>query len=541
MRRTVSLAQNGLTLSILLALLSSFYGSALEFTQGSYDWDLDTELYFGGELLGGRLIWTREFHDKLPVLQMLFALVASTGGITFWRIFSILSILCVVVVALKNFPVVLSPMRRRDTRHVAVLSGALFLLLLTQAPGGLTHINASAASFAMASTILAYRLSSHDWSNVRPHLAIVGLSVFSALAISIRPYFAVPIGLTLIFLLLKSVKSNPNKSFVIEKPVFVAFLAPPLVTLALNILPYFLTSQLSAFDNGIRFLGRPSVPQSAWEGFLQTLPSVPSEWTLLSLSQFFMSGWLGFLLLSSIYLMTFWLFSRKSNLFITFVLPLGIMSLFLSIMSQHWWPHYSVLFAWYAAVIVAYSLVRVWAVSSTRDLCNTSRFRVQAIVSVLLIPIILAVGAITAVFVNSKKLVLDKGFEMRSSQMAFFEEYLDSQFKIRPSFLAPNDMYLHFVLREPRHGFPHAANSRHVASGWWVSVPTSNTFIAPRSTSDYCHELSRANFDLLILEDSSPLMGCGFDSASSPLVIHSKTIEPSGKLLHFFIRKEFHR
>ncbi|WP_218777575.1 hypothetical protein, partial [Acetobacter orientalis] len=57
------------TIFTLLLLMEAFLTP-------TYNWDLDHEMYFGSRLLHGELIWTNEFHDKLPFVPFLFVIPA---------------------------------------------------------------------------------------------------------------------------------------------------------------------------------------------------------------------------------------------------------------------------------------------------------------------------------------------------------------------------------------------------------------------------------------------------------------------------------
>lgn len=50
-----------------------------EFLSGRYEANVDHEVYFGQRLLDGVLIWTQEYHDKLPVLQWIFLIPLWVG------------------------------------------------------------------------------------------------------------------------------------------------------------------------------------------------------------------------------------------------------------------------------------------------------------------------------------------------------------------------------------------------------------------------------------------------------------------------------
>ncbi|MFT9060009.1 MAG: hypothetical protein ABF450_01125, partial [Acetobacter orientalis] len=58
------------------------------FVSPIYSWDLDHEIYFGSRLLHGELIWTQEFHDKLPFVPFLFVIPAYFKSIFVFKILS---------------------------------------------------------------------------------------------------------------------------------------------------------------------------------------------------------------------------------------------------------------------------------------------------------------------------------------------------------------------------------------------------------------------------------------------------------------------
>ena len=60
----------------ILFLTIFFFGFVRDLTIPIYDWDLDTEMYFGSRLLKGELIYLNEFHDKLPFVQYIFSFLS---------------------------------------------------------------------------------------------------------------------------------------------------------------------------------------------------------------------------------------------------------------------------------------------------------------------------------------------------------------------------------------------------------------------------------------------------------------------------------
>jgi hypothetical protein len=355
-------------------------------------------------------------------------------------------------------------------------------------------------------------------------------------SISIRPYFAVPIALILFFILVNSLKAPKGKFGLRGKAALAAIFAPPMITFFINVAPYVLTGQMSAFESGIRFLSQTNVPRPAWSGFLQTIPVIPTLLTPSSLYIFAVGIWLPVLLALSAVMVIAWFFRFKHNPFIAFYLPTGVMSLFLAIMSQHWWPHYAALFGWYGAVLFAYLIVRIWGMNSPTPQPKSCVTRLKA-TSFMVIPVLIVAGAVIVFIANSQKHVVDRGFESRISNAEYYKSYMAAHFETRPSFLAPGNMDLHFKMREPRHGFPHASNSQHIAEGWWKLSSANGDFLAPTSLDEYCFEISHADFDLLILEESSPFLKCGLHKISWSLDTQSIAIDESVQLVYFFTRR----
>ena len=59
-------------------------------------------------------------------------------------------------------------------------------------------------------------------------------------------------------------------------------------------------------------------------------------------------------------------------------------------------------------------------------------------------------------------------------------------------------MYFHWKLHEPRHGFPHAANSRHIARGWWANLVVPEPFELPTDMDSYCEMIESRGPSLIV-------------------------------------------
>ena len=70
----VNLRTSDLLIGSFLVLIVSQWAANL--TPQYWGQDTDHMMYFGQRLLAGEFHWTREFDDKLPVVQLLFAFLS---------------------------------------------------------------------------------------------------------------------------------------------------------------------------------------------------------------------------------------------------------------------------------------------------------------------------------------------------------------------------------------------------------------------------------------------------------------------------------
>ncbi len=76
---------------LILTLIASFFIHSIHNIQAlNYDWDLDNNMYFGRRLWEGELLWSKEFHDKFPFVQYLFAIPSLSNSLRLWMLFSLL-------------------------------------------------------------------------------------------------------------------------------------------------------------------------------------------------------------------------------------------------------------------------------------------------------------------------------------------------------------------------------------------------------------------------------------------------------------------
>src|SRR5690606_29388745 len=116
--------------------------------------------YFGQRLLAGEWIWTKEFHDKLPFLQVISMVPAWFESVQAWRLISLGSCLVAAVAMIRLVPLiwVVPSIERHDECRLLNFVALLYLVLSTVMPGDLTHINPMAGAFALIAALLALLL-----------------------------------------------------------------------------------------------------------------------------------------------------------------------------------------------------------------------------------------------------------------------------------------------------------------------------------------------------------------------------------------------
>lgn len=490
----------------------------MEFFNARYDWDIDHEMYYGQALLRGELLWTKEFHDKLPVVQYLFAIPAALETVTAWRVVSVIFASLFVALLYRNSAALFgsSGFNTQNARRVSLIGSALFIFFIAFLPGGITHINVVAASSAGSAIICFFLL----FREAREHLGVVGVvlagAFFTTIAISVRPYFLPSLVVVWILLFIHFFRSNhfyrvPQKTAIglASSVAIVAF------GFGGNLIPYLVVGKLEAFREGLGLLLsglNPRPPASAFMSYAQS-----------GLSQALISVWfLGMLVLSLV--LVYQSFSRLdawhelSNL----VAVAGLV-LALTILTQHWWPHYTTLFSTFFAVVAATSIAKAFSGSSLLSKGSGAESQLGLLTrgNKVKLSVALSIAAVITGLVGP----LLQDFQNRSTEhrsenrLLTVASLLPSDAESRPSFLDPSNMYVHWKLEEPRHGFPHAANTGHIHSGWWDSVAPASNFRVAHSTQDYCRMLLESDIEVVFADHDSALglcfSGAGPDSEYS--------------------------
>ena len=177
---------------------------------GTYDQDIDTFIYMGSQLLGGKLVYVDFFDPKLPTVQYLFAPIALLKSITLHRWISFAyNIAGSILIGLSIKNLFKSDLLLKPKHPNIAITGAsiLFLLLSQKLIGGLsgqlhTYSNTFLAlAFFFASFAATRKENQTDLNtSIRKswkHFTAWTLAGFSTcIAISIRPNIVFPCMLT---------------------------------------------------------------------------------------------------------------------------------------------------------------------------------------------------------------------------------------------------------------------------------------------------------------------------------------------------------
>jgi hypothetical protein len=457
-----------------------------------YDWDLDHEFYFGSRLLAGELLWTREFHDKLPMLQMVMALPASfEAGIQVWRGLSlIICVLCVLGLRVWIPRLVGGEAALRAERQRVVDFGLLFLLyMLTMSPGRLSTINPVASCLAATVMVLMLLMTRSQPASMMARFAVFVVGgLAAALAISMRPYFLAPLAFTVGWLLgevfVAKAPSATRRRVLLQSIAWAGSIGG--FGIACNVLPYVFTGQLDVLRDGLRLLAS-DVNQAPFLinviGFIwvslrdaQPLPvfiaAIVGGVTVLSLAG-----------------------ARKGEGINRLVLHAigAIVVLFAFMATKHWWNHYVHLFDAFAAYLLILFLVQV-SEGRMRDAVGQPLIAVARYALPLLA--LLCLGfAVRELVQSARGAGRDHPHTLLVREIS---RYRASRPASNQSFLVPMSVYAHWQLNEGRHGFPHAANTGHVLAGWWQQIGTFTSFLAPHDAREYCRTLMSRGAETVI-------------------------------------------
>ena len=497
-------------LSSFIVLIASKWGADL--ASHSWDWDINHMMYFGQRLFFGEFQWTQEFDDKLPVLQIIFALPAAFDSMTLWLAISLTSILggsLAVSYVTVNILERGTRLPVGERRAAGLCAAVACVYMFTYNAGGIHHVNPTAASAAIISIALLMYAGcppkAGAWS--------VGLFILSAavasVAIGVRPYFLLSIVAAAIWLALRDRPEATRWSVsVLIAAIWIGMVG--LFGLLVNALPYVLKGQVEVLAAGLSMLSQDLHYQNLLDLLLLFWSSFFGSFRFLNLVMITLAVAAGLIAASGVFAGGYSDSSERSQakrrlsydtLMVVFALPALIV---LMILLKHFYPHYLQMLSPFFAIgfgVFCGLYFRFIKRFVSADIEHPSKILAMAVVIIFVVP--------QATF--NAAMFFRNGLSLESPNdrmVAEFAQYLETRPAEKRDFLALDSMYLHWRLREPRHGFPHAANTLHIALGWWDGAKLPELFDLPANGPAYCEKLRKSGPSVVVWHGRAPLQVC---------------------------------
>lgn len=473
----------------------------------TYDWDFDHEIYYATRLLHGELLWTHEFHDKLPLVPFLLAIPALFRTIIAFKLFSLFTIIGTSLFSISYI-----------RKKIGVYSNdieklyfhqSMFLFILYISYGSILTINCFSVCFYVIFLLISSSLyfSEIPTSYLRFKVFILA-SCFAALSISIRPYYlpsVVGVLVTSIILSLKGYKYNIINSFIIllkEITIWGSFIA--IWGFLFNIFPYCITGHISSFIDGLLMLGQNINPLNGPKSFFSQAEKYPDI--------FF---WISFISMPIFLIFLKKKYSNTINIFYSAFVGNSI--LIITICFQHYWTHYIQMFVGGFCICLCMLLLNL----DKSKKIQITIFSIYLIITIFLIKNVFSIIHDTReirthpipYYISSQN-----NWDTRSI-LQFLNTYSPQK---KPDFLFPENMKVHWMLDQSRHHFLHAANSQFVAQGYFQNVTLrSSSFFVDTTPEEYCSRIYQEGPKLIFITSTYFLKTCLNDKISPYLPVTS--------------------
>lgn len=496
---------------------------ATEFVDQSYNWDVDTYIYYGQQLQRGEPIWITEVMAGLVVRDLLFAIPSLFGPLLTWRLISLGSAALAVICVILLLPTFLKKTGypHQDSQRAATLSGGLYLLVSGHLPGGFTHINVLPTSLAIVALLLGFSLIGERQNRLTVFGSVILAGFAAAISISVRPYFIFPLAMGFVVLgfVIFAEKRLSMKQRIGR--VSALLFAPTLIGLGLNLGPYLILGNVGQFFSQLNFLiqAPPAGTNSIVDVFVNVDFGINPGIRL----------WLvGMLLWSTLEIGA--AMRRGSAGLIAALIPFSALMTAGGILAVYFLDHYANFFSWYFSIILATRLILV-------DRAVIGRFRRR--LRPLLAPSVVAPIALSTV--AALVLLFGVGPTATAPSVArVAQEHPDLALALaletkfasgpspRPAFFVPQSHYAHWALEEARHGFPNAHLINRILRGTWEDLPPgSYTFRTPRNADEYCAEILESSIEVVVLEDIDTIAPCL--AAAQPQWFYEQVVVSGGE------------
>ena len=491
----------------LRATLSIMMETFAEYFSGTYNWDLDHEMYFGSRLLHGELLFTIELHDKLPVVQYIFAIPALLRSV---QVFKILCIFMTLYSVKLIYAGGLLPSTHRSNARVSPATSLnqiwiCILYLQISSITSLFHITTITANCIVISLIL--HNSSGQSRNINPSKSRAynaAAVFFGALAVSIRPYIAPSLiilnGYLCVFyddLAFRGVipRKMTRDFWRLLKYLF----AITCTTIIINATPYVVTGHAINFVDGLRHNAQKLNPSSYQEIIIQQWREIVSHFeTVLSIGELLVCVFIIIVMVlnendddnNSI--------SFRRSMYIGAVL--SVIFIEILILQRHFWPNYLAMAAPFVCLFLSnlFNRQELLAPYGLIEKC----FGQHNITIILITMLGISINIVSETLVHNTHPdndIIQFILETKSKNIDQETEF---------NFIDLNSMYVHWKLNESRHGFPQAANVEHIEKGWWKNTKQSDIIDFPYTLFDICRKIESSNLTLVVIRKNTNSNTC---------------------------------
>ena len=474
---------------IVACVLSIFINWLLQIKSGNSSWDVDGFMYLGFRLLEGEFLWTIEYDDKLPIVQILFVLPSLFESIFIWFLISSTFVIfgawaCYIFVidVLSKYSSIPSVERQLS----AILASISMIYLSTFLPGTFYHINLVSASAAIISFALLIRSLQND---NRINIILFFISAFSAsLSIGIRPYFFFSLITGVPLLIINHFRILRKKSKIFKLVGFWILLVG-LFGFILNVVPYIYIGDLNSLYAGISMLSQELNPQEIQYTILNFITGLWKQPLMIKIFIIFSVVTVIKILFKLITSNTENFIIRKIQYDIIILILISPLLLLALILSKHFHTHYLQMFAPFLALGVGF-FFSIGFSSLVKKLSKGSKV-------VWLITISFVLITILPVSIND---LIKFNKEKNIDHVTYVAEAVSMQPEDQQDFLFIDDIRSHWMLSESRHGFPQAANTRHIILlDWWTEIKMPIHFEHPTNSEEYCMALEKKGPSLVFI------------------------------------------
>ena len=496
-------------ISISFILLSVFLAAEilLNLKLNSYEvnWNIDHYIYISSRILKGKLMWADEYHDKLPIIQYLFLPSFLSKSIKPFIIFNIsLGIFSSAHFSFNNLSSYNQKILSKYKRNFIKIAPIFFyLILVSTSPDSWQNINATASSF----TLLCISLRLFD-NNPKPYLSYkyYFAALLAALSISLRPYLAATLIMFEIWFFHKMFYRNFNirilKIFITRNLIWVISIL--IFAITINFSPYLFTNNISYIPNAISILKQSLIPQTFFHITKSHIYIILYYFQLIPFFSLFLVVPLIYIYFNDKKdkLLTSKSSYKQLSIDIFYGVILSPVLIYIVVLSKHFWGNYIILYIPFCilAFTILFRLILIFDLDKVLKKHNLYSNLILTLLSISLV-----VGGDNSI--KSFQSLFVKDNNAFYSRFVEIEKYL-SKSNNNKSFLALDDMYVHWKLRESRHGFPHAAHIRHISRGWWEEIESNNKLKTPSNNNDLCKMLNKEGPDIIFDKADTKLLNC---------------------------------